>query len=419
MTLLRLARVGGVAAFAVLLFTLVSFVGNQRLAYADEVPVSGSDIVCDTYRQLQEQGLPIPPGLDVSGCEGGGGGGGGGEPPLPTVTECIDGIDNDGDGRTDFLPIYGDPDCDNFSDDSEAASGGGGGGGSTPACADGIDNDGDGLVDSVDPGCSDTSDTDEADPTGGGVGGGGGGGGGGPAAACEDSIDNDLDGLKDMQDPGCENASDNDETNGSGGGGGGGGGGEAATTTAPTPEILGASTPAQELSCDSYLTAFIRFGGKNDADQVMRLQKVLKDYEKADVNENGTYDAATLKAVHAFQTKYADEILTPWGIKSSTGYVYLTTRKKVNEIRCENKKTFPLSEEEQKKVEETRVSAAVRDIGTDASPAKPAEPAKPAVVKAKDVTDRTADSSSKDETVQVSGLKRVWDFLGRMFNRAR
>jgi len=51
--------------------------------------------------------------------------------PYPTelYAMCFDGIDNDGDGFTD----YNDPDC--------------------PRCYDGIDNDGDGLVDLADPDC--------------------------------------------------------------------------------------------------------------------------------------------------------------------------------------------------------------------------------------------------------------------------
>lgn len=69
---------------------------------------------------------------------------------------CSDGIDNDGDGRTDYPS---DPGCSSATDDDERDSTGGG-----AACNDGIDNDGDGWVDyPQDPGCTTQFDTTEAD----------------------------------------------------------------------------------------------------------------------------------------------------------------------------------------------------------------------------------------------------------------
>lgn len=55
------------------------------------------------------------------------------------VTECNDGIDNDGDGKIDFP---NDPECKSADDDSEA-----------PECSNGKDDDGDGKIDRADPGC--------------------------------------------------------------------------------------------------------------------------------------------------------------------------------------------------------------------------------------------------------------------------
>lgn len=66
---------------------------------------------------------------------------------------CSDGIDNDGDGKTDFP---NDPGCDTPAENSELDD---------PLCSDGIDNDGDGKIDfPSDPGCESTSDGDETDP---------------------------------------------------------------------------------------------------------------------------------------------------------------------------------------------------------------------------------------------------------------
>lgn len=69
-----------------------------------------------------------------------------------------------------------------------------------PECSDGLDNDGDGLVDMEDAGCSDLNDNDEYNAP--------------PAAkACSDGIDNDNDGLIDMDDTGCSDTDDDDESN--------------------------------------------------------------------------------------------------------------------------------------------------------------------------------------------------------------
>jgi len=51
-------------------------------------------------------------------------GGNSGERGTTPDTQCMDGVDNDGDGRTDFQPMTvggGDPQCTNPLDDSESA----------------------------------------------------------------------------------------------------------------------------------------------------------------------------------------------------------------------------------------------------------------------------------------------------------
>ncbi len=74
-----------------------------------------------------------------------------GNPPL--LAACQDGVDNDGDGLTDYPA---DPDCVSVDDNDESAPL------PSAACADGVDNDGDGLIDFPDdPGCDSTQDTDE------------------------------------------------------------------------------------------------------------------------------------------------------------------------------------------------------------------------------------------------------------------
>lgn len=103
------------------------------------------------------------------------------------VSQCSDGIDNDGNGVVDYPDDQG---CSSANDNNES--------GWVPECSDGIDNDGNGLVDFPnDPGCSSASDNSES----------------GYVPQCSDGIDNDGDGLIDYpNDPGCDSPTDNDES---------------------------------------------------------------------------------------------------------------------------------------------------------------------------------------------------------------
>lgn len=76
-------------------------------------------------------------------------------------------------------------------------------------------------------------------------------------------------------------------------------------------------------------------GQYNDVYEVIRLQSFLKYFEGADyVTVNGVFDQATEQAVSAFQLKYQSEVLTPWGISEPTGYAYIRTIGKINQIIC-------------------------------------------------------------------------------------
>lgn len=80
---------------------------------------------------------------------------------------------------------------------------------------------------------------------------------------------------------------------------------------------------------------YMRIGGNNDPFEVMKVQYFLRFHEQAaDVEISGTFDQATFDAVVAFQRKYAADILEPWGAANPTGYVYITTLHKINELLC-------------------------------------------------------------------------------------
>lgn len=326
--------------------------------------------------------------------------------PPETVlpTECSDLIDNDGDGLSDFVPLFGDPDCENIFDNSESGTSGGGGGVPLNQCMDGIDNDEDGDVDLADDGCVNVGDNDESDD---GDEGEGGGGSETPTDVCP-NIDGDqtevpsgkvLEGGQCVDAPTSGGGSSNGGSSGGGGSGGGGGGGGS---------VLG--TSASSTACSIYITTFMRMGQENDPEQVKRMQGILKNFEGADVEETGVYDAKSVAAINAFQLKYADEVLTPWGIKTPTGYVFLTTRKKLNEVYCKNA-TFPLTLDEQQHIELVK-STSVAAPATHAS----AAPVKPKTVVA--TTSVTTASEKEESAAPVTG-NRISDFFRRLLNRFR
>ena len=107
-----------------------------------------------------------------------------------------------------------------------------------------------------------------------------------------------------------------------GGGGGGGGGGIV------PPLII-------DRSCSIYLKEYIKFGEANDVYEVKKLQSFLIVFEKeTNLRVTGFYDRATFEAVQRFQIKYSRDVLGPWGITDSTGYVFITTRLAINNVYC-------------------------------------------------------------------------------------
>ncbi len=120
-------------------------------------------------------------------------------------------------------------------------------------------------------------------------------------------------------------------------------GGSGSGTRAVTPVAMPVSNaPAKERApspeikaCVPYLSHYIRQGRKNDKDEVLKLQRFLRDNESAPgISETGTYGPRTVAAVVAFQEKYRNEILAPWNETKGSGYVYKTTLKKINALYC-------------------------------------------------------------------------------------
>ena len=141
---------------------------------------------------------------------------------------------------------------------------------------------------------------------------------------------------------------------GSGGSGGGGGGGWWGPSPSPTPSLSPSPSPEGEVLgaetiCEPYLTTYIKLGNKNDVGEVKKLQEFLNTYEGEKLPVTGFYGNMTFAAINRFQLKYSNDILLPWvayglpNSKSATGYVYKTTRYKINAIVCpENQSPKPM-----------------------------------------------------------------------------
>ena len=89
------------------------------------------------------------------------------------------------------------------------------------------------------------------------------------------------------------------------------------------------------ISCP-LITKYMKYGGENDSGEVSELQKFLNNYLGIGLSVTGKYDLKTYEAVRAFQNKFMTETMGPWGVDEASGYVYVTTMKKINEIACKS-----------------------------------------------------------------------------------
>ncbi|MGM0629520.1 MAG: peptidoglycan-binding domain-containing protein, partial [Patescibacteria group bacterium] len=94
----------------------------------------------------------------------------------------------------------------------------------------------------------------------------------------------------------------------------------------------------------SYLEDYLRIDLDNDPIEVLKLQVFLNEFEGIDTPVTGTFDQATYDSVVEFQERYFGKVLQPWGHTSGTGYVYITTKKLINEIVCQKDIDFTSGE---------------------------------------------------------------------------
>lgn len=118
-------------------------------------------------------------------------------------------------------------------------------------------------------------------------------------------------------------------------------------TPQPEPQVLGAATSTDAApQCGRLLSDYMRLGEDASERQIQLLQIFLNGQGYL-VPVTGEFDAATDKAVRDFQEAHHADVLTPWyeaGLmdhENPTGYVYRTTRWKINNIVCPDSEPFP------------------------------------------------------------------------------
>ena len=155
--------------------------------------------------------------------------------------------------------------------------------------------------------------------------------------------------------------SNNSGSNGNGGNGGGGRRNSSSSTS--TLPVLG------DIGQCSYLSSYLKLGGNNPQDQVLKLQAFLASVENLPVTATGIFDEQTFEGVKSFQAKYVTEILAPWGVTTPTGQVWYTTKKKVNEVFC--KANFALTPAQIAEIEAYRLGIANGAVDALGNPLDP------------------------------------------------
>ncbi len=99
--------------------------------------------------------------------------------------------------------------------------------------------------------------------------------------------------------------------------------------------VASASEDSNETICSPYMTGYIKLGSsQNDQSEVNKLISFLNEKQGENLLLDGSYDRNDFEAVKRFQLRYSDSVLSIWGIKKPTGYVYKTTLLKINSFYC-------------------------------------------------------------------------------------
>jgi len=167
------------------------------------------------------------------------------------------------------------------------------------------------------------------------------------------------------------------------------------------------------------LSDYLRLGGSNNSLEVTKLQTFLKNSEGLNVSVSGIFDEATEAAVRAFQQKYLNDVMGPWGATQSSGIVYITTLEKINELACNS--PFVLSEGDQAIIDAYKARLASGEIGVETTTG-------PVLEIGAGISTTTIPSGTSSDEIGLNGdesqtgavgnvsiLSRFWNFILDLF----
>ncbi|MFA6315022.1 MAG: peptidoglycan-binding domain-containing protein [Candidatus Paceibacterota bacterium] len=108
--------------------------------------------------------------------------------------------------------------------------------------------------------------------------------------------------------------------------------------------IVLSNSEGVNISSCPLITTYMKIGLNNNPIEVTKLQAFLKTSEGMNVDVNGIFDQKTLNAVKTFQSKYLSNIMGPWDATRPSGFVYITTLKKINQLTCKTPLVLNASE---------------------------------------------------------------------------
>lgn len=205
---------------------------------------------------------------------------------------------------------------------------------------------------------------------------------------------------------GSSDNGDNNNNNGNGSSTGGSSSGIIYSSSGGRATILPASIVYS--SCP-LITEYMKSGWDNNKVEVIKLQNFLRNNEKMNVVSTGIFDEQTENAVKAFQAKYLESVLGPWSATRSTGMVYITTVKKINELAC--KTPMVLTQEELAIINDYIKN--VDNQGTDTLVAVNQDNSGSNPVLNLENTDKS--TGNEAGVVRASFIKRFWDFIIGLF----
>ncbi len=163
----------------------------------------------------------------------------------------------------------------------------------------------------------------------------------------------------------------------------------------------------------AFSTGYLKLGATGI--EVTNLQGFLHN-QGFTVAVTGVFDLQTLAAVKAFQVKYAPEVLSPWAIDYPTGYVYITTSKKINQISCATPLTLNPSE---LAIINASKAAAARGEGSPSDLFGSNTPNGSTIAVGTSTTHVSSNGTSSQVAAasQTGILAKIWNFIKRIFGR--